>query len=102
VLGWIGPRQRPCAEASATAATVAEAIELSATSRTVGQVAANLGVDPSRIRHRVADGDLYAVKVSRRLLLPAWQFNEGFTLPSLAVCWRLFPRTSSRWRSPGS
>jgi hypothetical protein len=91
VLDRIGPRPRPRAVPSATAATVAEAIELLGSSRAVGQVAEDLGVDPSRIRHRVADGALYAVRIGRRLLLPAWQFNEGFPLPSLAAVMAALP-----------
>jgi hypothetical protein len=100
VLDRIGPRPRPRAVPSATAATVAEAIELLGSSRAVGQVAEDLGVDPSRIRHRVADGALYAVRIGRRLLLPAWQFNEGFPLPSLAAVMAALPSTRSRL--PGS
>jgi hypothetical protein len=91
VLERIAPRPRPRALASATADTVAESIDLVGSSRTVSQVAEDLGVDPSRIRHRAAERALYTLKVGRRLLLPAWQFDDGAPLPSLAAVLAALP-----------
>jgi len=86
VLERVAPRPRNRAVVEATAATVAESIELVSTSRSVETVAGGLGLDPSRIRHRVSDGSLHALRVGRRLLLPAWQFSpDGAPLPSLGA-----------------
>lgn len=85
VLERIAPRPRRRAVSEATAATVAESIALVSGSRSVEQVASDLGIDPSRIRHRVADKALYALRVGRRLSLPTWQFDEGAPLPSLGA-----------------
>lgn len=56
-----------------TAATVA----LVAGSRSVAELAAALGVDASRVRHRAGDGALYAVKVGRTNRFPAWQLDAS-------------------------
>lgn len=52
-------------------------IDLAAASRTVQETAELLGVDASRIRHRISDRSLYAFKVGRALRLPRWQFTDG-------------------------
>ena len=91
VLQRISPSPRRRATALATAATVADSVKLLVTSRSVEQVASELGVDPSRIRHRVADKSLYAIRVGRRLLLPAWQFDEARPLPSLGAVLSVLP-----------
>ncbi len=59
------------AAAAESAMTVAEAAEL-------------LGVDPSRIRHRIAAGAIYAMRLGRRNMLPQWQFHETGALPYIA------------------
>jgi hypothetical protein len=41
---------------------------------TTGQVAKGLGINPSRVRHRKAEGDLHAVGSGRTLVFPHWQF----------------------------
>ncbi len=56
-----------------TAATVA----LVAGSRSVAELAAALGVDASRVRHRAGDGALYAVKVGRSNRFPVWQLDAA-------------------------
>lgn len=43
------------------------------------------GVSPSRIRHRVSEGGLYAVRAGRSLLFPRWQFGPALLpLPHLS------------------
>jgi hypothetical protein len=53
------------------------------TSLSMADVADLLGVDQSRVRHRIADGALYPVRVGRANRLPAWQFAEGRALDAL-------------------
>lgn len=91
VLERVSPPPRRRAAASATAATVAESVKLLVTTRTVEQVASDLGVDPSRIRHRVADKTLYVLRVGRRLLLPTWQFDGTAPLPFLGAVLTALP-----------
>ena len=42
-----------------------------------------LGVDRSRIYHRLADGSLYGLRVGRLRRLPRWQFTISGELPGL-------------------
>ncbi|TCP44782.1 hypothetical protein EV191_11967 [Tamaricihabitans halophyticus] len=51
---------------------------------TVPDAARALGVDTSRVRHRLADGRLSGWKDRRGWRLPAWQFTPNGTLPGLA------------------
>ncbi len=60
---------------AAAAEAVAHETELLAGAVTVQQAAVRMGVSASRIRHLVADKELAAIRTSRRLLLPAWQFD---------------------------
>lgn len=53
------------------------------TSRNVAQVASMLGIDPSRVRHRITDGALYAITAGHGRLLPAWQFESGHVIPGV-------------------
>lgn len=53
------------------------------TSLSVPEVAAMLGVDASRIRHRLSDRGLYSIRVGRVHRLPSWQFHDGQPLPGL-------------------
>ena len=57
--------------------TTAAALAFVASSRSVGELAAALAVDASRVRHRVGDGALYAVKVGRTNRFPAWQLDSS-------------------------
>jgi hypothetical protein len=43
---------------------------------TVAQSAARLGVDPSRVRHRLAERTLYGIRLRASWRLPAFQFAE--------------------------
>ncbi|MDQ6783368.1 MAG: hypothetical protein M3063_07995 [Actinomycetota bacterium] len=65
-------------------ASLANTTALAATSISVKEAAERMGVDPSRIHHRIGDRALYAYKFGPRLRLPLWQFQEdGTALPSL-------------------
>jgi hypothetical protein len=49
-------------------------------------LALRLRLSESRIRHRIADRDIYAIRAGGRLLLPAWQFGaDGSPLPGLRI-----------------
>jgi hypothetical protein len=50
---------------------------LLASSLTVAGAAARLGVDPSRIRHRLLEGSLYGIRLRGGWRLPAFQFTGG-------------------------
>ncbi len=54
-----------------------------ATSLTVAGAATRLGVDPSRVRHRLADRTVYGVKVSGGWRLPLFQFAGDRLVPGL-------------------
>jgi hypothetical protein len=81
------------APARAVSRAVGTFTALIASSLSVRDAAARLGVDPSRIRHRVGDRSLYAVKAGPRgsLRLPAFQFVESGPLPGLATVLRALP-----------
>ncbi len=83
VLAQVAPEPRPGALRSATTAIVARSTAFLATGRTVDEVAAVLGVDASRVRHRMADGALYGIRIGRRRVLPTWQFDQDRPLPGL-------------------
>jgi hypothetical protein len=51
-------------------------IDLTADSWSAAEAAEKLGVDASRVRHRVADRSLYAYRLGRQLRLPHWQFTD--------------------------
>lgn len=68
---------------TATRDAVAAAAAMVQTSLSMAQVAELLDVDQSRVRHRIADGALYPVRVGRSNRLPAWQFAGGRVLPAL-------------------
>lgn len=74
----------PRARSVATAAVFADS------SHSVAEAAALLGVDTSRIRHRINDGKLTGWK-EKSWQLPAWQFADGTTLPGLEVVLRAIP-----------
>lgn len=70
---------------TAASRTAADYTALLATALTIPEVAARLGVADSRVRHRILDGELWALKVSaRRTLLPLLQFApDGGLVPGL-------------------
>lgn len=81
------------AYAGAATRTAADYAALVATSLSVLEAAARLGVDGSRVRHRIAAGELWALHgPGRRRLLPALQFAaDGGVVPGLAEVLRALP-----------
>ena len=69
--------------------SAAEYAALIASSLTVAQAAQRLGVDASRIRHRLGDRTLYGIKLSSGWRLPAFQFDGNALVPGLS---RVLPR----------
>ncbi len=67
-----------------TLASLSNTTALAATSVSVKDAAQRMGLDPSRVHHRVGDRALYAYKLGARLRLPLWQFrDDGTPLPNL-------------------
>jgi excisionase family DNA binding protein len=74
------------------ARTIAEHAVLAESALTVLEAARRLGVDDSRIRHRIKEGRLTGWKSQRGWRLPAWQFTSSGVLPGLDVVLRAVPR----------
>lgn len=70
-------------EADPRARTVAEQAVLRDTALSVGQAAERVGVDASRIRHRINERRLIGWKDRGGWRLPAWQFDDDDVLPEL-------------------
>lgn len=77
---------------------------LVATALTPAQAAARLGVDPSRVRHRLAARTLYGVRTPHGWRLPRFQFDpaSGRDLPGLGTVLAaldpdLHPLSVTRW-----
>ena len=72
--------------------------EMLASSLTLEEAAASLGLSRSRISHRLRDQTLYAFTIQGRRYLPRWQFSEGpggvvsSTIPGLAQIVPAIPR----------
>jgi hypothetical protein len=80
------------AYATTATRTAADYAALVATSLSVSEAAARLGVDASRVRHRVRDGDLWSLPAAaRRRLLPAVQFTADGVVPGLPEVLRALP-----------
>lgn len=76
----------------AARSAVDNAVRVVATSITPDQAAANLGIDESRVRHRIAERSLYACKLANRIRLPAWQFtDDGQPIPGLRAALAALP-----------
>ncbi|WP_243793912.1 DNA-binding protein [Saccharopolyspora gloriosae] len=84
-LGEAGLDLAPLAanETDPRARTVAEQAVLRDTALSVNQAADRIGVDSSRIRHRIGDGRLIGWKDRGGWRLPAWQFSDNDVLPGL-------------------
>jgi hypothetical protein len=63
--------------------SAAEYAALLAASYTVSEAAAKLRVDPSRIRHRLADRTIYGIRLSTGWRVPAFQFVDDAVIPGL-------------------
>lgn len=70
-------------EADGRARAVAEQAVLHESALTVGEAARAIGVDTSRIRHRLLARRLTGWKDGGSWRLPAWQFTEQGVLPGL-------------------
>ncbi|MEU6646956.1 DNA-binding protein [Saccharomonospora sp. NPDC046836] len=73
------------------ARTVAAHAVLADSALTVLEAAGRLGVDDSRIRHRLKEGRLTGWKDQGGWRLPAWQFTTSSVLPGLEVVLRAVP-----------
>lgn len=60
-------------------------------SLSVEQAATLLGVDASRVRHRVRDRALYGFKIGAGLRLPTWQFEGDAPIPGLRAVLAALP-----------
>jgi hypothetical protein len=81
---------------------VADYATLIAGSRSVSDVAALLGVEPSRIRQRLGERSLYGVKQGRGWRLPAFQLTHDGLVPNvgsvlLSLPADLHPIAVQRW-----
>jgi len=66
--------------------------ELIGSTRSLAETARLLGVDRSRVSHRIAQGSLWAVPVGNTRRAPAWQFtSDGGLLTGLAEVVRAIP-----------
>lgn len=66
-------------------ATVARVAQAAAASMSIAEAALLLGVDRSRISHRLSQGTLWAFTMGRTRRIPRWQFSaDGGLLPGLA------------------
>jgi hypothetical protein len=73
------------------ARAVAEQAVLRDTALTVQRAAALLGVDASRVRHRIGDRRLIGWKDRGGWRLPAWQFTDDDVLPGLETVLAAMP-----------
>ncbi|GAA4887927.1 MULTISPECIES: DNA-binding protein [Saccharopolyspora] len=85
-LAPLGP-----SEGDPRARTVAEQAVLRDTALSVNQAAERLGVDSSRIRHRIGERRLIGWKDRGGWRLPAWQFTEHDALPGLEAVLAAMP-----------
>jgi excisionase family DNA binding protein len=74
---------RRAAEVDGRARAVARRAVLRDSALTVNEAAETLGVDTSRVRHRLSAGRLVGWKDRGGWRLPAWQFTEHGVLPGL-------------------
>jgi hypothetical protein len=58
---------------------------LLAESFSVAQVSSQLGIDASRVRHRLAERSLYGIRLKGSWRLPAFQFTDDGVVPGLDV-----------------
>ena len=79
------------AAARAAEESAAAFMALLGTGLTVAQASDRLGIDASRVRHRIGSRELYAVGMGARRRLPAFQFDEDASLPGLGEVVRALP-----------
>ncbi|GAA0523256.1 hypothetical protein GCM10009545_26830 [Saccharopolyspora thermophila] len=78
-------------EVDPRARTVAEQAVLRDTALSVNQAAERVGVDSSRIRHRISERRLIGWKDRGGWRLPAWQFTDTDVLPGLDTVLAVMP-----------
>lgn len=78
-------------EGDPRARAVAEQAVLRDTALSVQQAADRIGVDTSRVRHRIGDHRLIGWKDRGGWRLPAWQFTEKDVLPGLETVLTAMP-----------
>lgn len=84
------PRRR--GEADPRAASAAAIAAVLADALPVAEVARRLGIDTSRVRHRLAARTLLGIRRTDGWRLPRWQFgDDGLPLPGLAKVLRALP-----------
>jgi excisionase family DNA binding protein len=76
--------------------------DLCASSLTVDEAAARLGVNTSRVRQRLGERSLYGLKDGNTWLLPAFQFRARGLVPGVGVVVRkmppdISPLAAARW-----
>jgi hypothetical protein len=83
--GGLDLRPREWGQEDPLLKTAADYAVLVASGHTVGQAAGILGVDPSRIRQRLAARTLYGIKAKGAWRLPRFQFSEDGLVPHLEL-----------------
>ncbi len=78
-------------EGDPRARTIAEHTVLRDTALSVAQAAERIGVDSSRIRHRILADQLIGWKARGGWRLPAWQFTDHDVLPGLETVLAAMP-----------
>jgi hypothetical protein len=90
VAADLRPRRRNEADPRASAAATTAAVL--ADTLSVGEVAERLGIDTSRVRHRLAARTLVGFRRTGGWRLPTWQFGpDGQPLPGLPRVLRALP-----------
>ncbi|HEY5877261.1 MAG TPA: hypothetical protein VIU11_00020 [Nakamurella sp.] len=87
VASWDPDRERRQREEAAAE----EAMDVIASTLSVEAAARLLGIDRTRISHRLSRRALWAVDIGSRRRLPDWQFRAGRELPGLAVLIEAIP-----------
>jgi hypothetical protein len=82
--GGLRPSPPPGGVQRVLARSAAEYAALAGTAYTVAEAARLLGVDPSRVRHRLAARTLYGVKHADGWRLPRFQFDGNQLVPGVA------------------
>lgn len=89
-------------DGSQLALTAARYAAMLASSLTVAEAAALLGVSESRVRQRMGDRTLYSVRVGKERRLPRFQFAEGAEVPGVGEVLReiaedIYPVSVENW-----
>jgi hypothetical protein len=85
-------RRRRRSEADPRAAAAASTAAVLADTLSVAEVAGRLGIDASRVRHRLAARTLLGIRRTGGWRLPSWQFGtDGQPLPGLQRVLRALP-----------